>query len=90
MTDEGQNQPDLGHLLTTRSRFEVHAKPNSKHAKISFDEKSGSFSAELKSRPENNMANIELLKLLRKNYKKNFRIVSGMKSKRKIVEITNE
>ena len=44
----------------------------------------------LKSRPENNKANIELLKLLKRKFKKDVKIIKGLKSKEKIVENANK
>lgn len=44
----------------------------------------------LKSRPVNNEANIELLKLLKKYFKKEARIKSGLRSRTKIVEVIGE
>ena len=69
-------------------RFTISAKPNSRQSEIvEFDEKQRSIRVNLKSRPENNKANMELLKLLKKTYKKRFIIVSGLTSRQKIVEI---
>ena len=42
---------------------------------------------QIKAKPEDNKANIELIKFLSKSLKKKVRIVSGFKSKEKIVEI---
>jgi len=70
-----------------KGRFTVMAKPNSRESAITeYDEKLRLIKANLKSRPENNKANIELLKLLQKTYKKRFRIVSGLTSRTKVVE----
>jgi len=41
----------------------------------------------LRERAEDNKANIELLKLLKRKFKKGVRIIKGLKSKNKIVEI---
>ena len=41
----------------------------------------------LKSRAEDNKANLELLKLLKKEFKKDARIIKGSKSRNKIVEV---
>jgi len=47
------------------------------------------YSIYLKKPPENNKANIELLKLLKKYFKKDLRIVKGKSSKNKIIELIN-
>lgn len=41
----------------------------------------------LKQVPENNKANLELIKLLKKHFKKNIKIVKGLRSKNKIIKI---
>jgi len=41
----------------------------------------------LKSRPKNNKANIELIKLLKKHFDRPVKIKSGLFSKEKIVEV---
>lgn len=51
--------------------------------KISNDE----FKVFLKSVPENNKANLELLKVLKKYFKKEVKIKSGFSSRKKSVEV---
>ena len=41
----------------------------------------------LESFPENNKANLELIKLLKKHFKKSVKIKSGLTSRNKIIEI---
>ncbi len=41
----------------------------------------------VKQPPENNKANIEIIKLLRRYFKKDIRIVKGFKTRKKLVEI---
>ncbi len=53
----------------------------------SVEKKNDFYLVKLKSRPENNKANIELLKLLKKYFKKNVKIKSGFTSRNKIVEV---
>ena len=43
----------------------------------------------LKKPPENNKANLELIKLLKNHFKKDIKIIRGLKSKNKIVKIEN-
>ncbi|MEK6883804.1 MAG: DUF167 domain-containing protein [Nanoarchaeota archaeon] len=46
------------------------------------------YTVHLKSPPENNKANIELIKLLKKHFKaKEVKIKSGLTSKKKLVEV---
>ena len=66
----------------------VRVKPNSKKQEIK--KINNNYIINLKSKPENNKANIELIKLLSKELKlpsKNIKIIKGMKSKDKIVEV---
>lgn len=63
--------------------IKVKIKPNSKEFKI----KEGDiWEISLKSQPENNKANVELIKEMTKRYGK-CKIVSGKTSKNKIIEI---
>ena len=72
-----------------KSKFKVIVKPNSKESKIiEFNKDSNTYRIQIKAKPEDNKANIELIKFLSKELKKKVRIASGFKSKEKIVEIT--
>jgi len=70
--------------------IKVKVKPNSgkqEIIKINNDE----YIVSLKSSPENNKSNIELLKLLSKKFKVSFgniKIIKGKTSRNKIIEIT--
>ena len=68
------------------TRFSVLVKPNSKDSSLRFDKASNTYFANLKARPENNKANLELVKLFYKKEKKRIKIVSGAASKKKIIE----
>lgn len=66
--------------------IEVKVKPNSKKQeiiKISENE----YKISLKEKAENNKANIELLKLLKKYFGREVEIIKGLKNKNKIVEV---
>jgi uncharacterized protein (TIGR00251 family) len=67
-------------------KINIRVRPNSGRSEI---EKIGdSYVAYLKSLPENNKANIELVKLLRKHFKcSEVRISSGKTGQRKVIEI---
>jgi uncharacterized protein (TIGR00251 family) len=41
----------------------------------------------LKKPPEDNKANIELIKILKKYFLKNIRIIKGLRSRNKIIEV---
>ncbi|MDP3992539.1 MAG: DUF167 domain-containing protein [Nanoarchaeota archaeon] len=66
-------------------KIKVRVKPNSGKQEIVKTEEG--YSIYLKSVPEKNRANIELIKMLEKHFKKNARIKSGLTSKNKIIEI---
>jgi len=68
-------------------RINIKVKPNSKEKKlIKISDKE--YQANLKSAPEKNKANLELLKTLTKHFKKKVKIIKGKTSKNKVVEIT--
>jgi uncharacterized protein (TIGR00251 family) len=47
------------------------------------------YKISLKSIPEDNKANIELMKLLKKHLNKDIKIIKGFKSRNKIIEVLN-
>jgi len=47
------------------------------------------YKISLEERAEDNKANIELIKLLKKHFGKNIKIIKGIKSRNKIIEIRN-
>ena len=68
----------------------IKVKPRSSKSEIVEIEKNKEYLANLKSEPENNKANIELIGLVAKYFNISFnkvRIVRGLKSKNKIAEI---
>jgi uncharacterized protein (TIGR00251 family) len=67
--------------------IKVIVKPNSDNAEIKFDEKENTYYVSLKSPPDKNKANKELVKLLSKYFKKRVLIKTGLKSKIKYIEI---
>lgn len=66
-------------------KIEVRVIPNS--IRFSIKKKDGKVKVFLKNRAENNKANLELLKELRKKLKREIRLVSGKKSRKKVLEI---
>jgi len=67
----------------------IKVKPNSREQKIE-QISDNEFKIYLKERPEENKANLELLKLLKKEFKKNVKIIKGKTSRNKVVEIGGE
>jgi len=71
--------------------LKIKVKPNSKKQEIK--EKPDFFLVSLKSPPENNLANLELIKLLSKHFNlvsKKIKILKGKTSRNKIIEVKNE
>ncbi len=65
--------------------IKVKVKPNSKKQEIrKINEEK--YEVNLKSPAEKNKANIELIKLLKKHFKKKIKIKSGLTSKNKVIE----
>ena len=70
-------------------KFKVIVKPNSKENKIiEFNKEANAYKIQIRAKPEDNKANIELIKFLSKSLKKKARIVSGFKSREKIIELS--
>ncbi|MBS3149554.1 DUF167 domain-containing protein [Candidatus Woesearchaeota archaeon] len=69
--------------------MKVIVKPNKKQTKIiSYNKEDNTYIIEVKGRPINNGVNIELIKFLSKHFKtNNIKIVKGLKSKEKIINI---
>lgn len=66
-------------------KISVFVKTNAKENKI--EKNNDSLKVWLKSLPVENKANEELVKLLKKNYKADVKILKGFSSKNKLVEI---
>ena len=65
--------------------IKIKIKPNSGRQEIIQDGKT--YNIYLKSVPQNNKANIELLKLLQKYFKRTVKIKSGFTSREKTIEV---
>jgi len=68
--------------------IEVKVKPNSKKQEIEKIS-NNKYVVSLKKPAEDNKANIELIKLMKKHTGKNIKIIKGLKSKNKIIEVKN-
>ncbi len=72
------------------SKFKIIVKPNSKENKINgFDNEREAYRISIKAKPEDNKANIEIIKFLSKSLKKRVRIVAGLRSREKIIEVVD-
>ncbi len=65
-------------------KIEIIVKPRSGIQEITEIDKN-KYLVKLKSSPENNKANLELLSILKKTFKKDFKIVIGKKLKKKVL-----
>ena len=69
-------------------KFKIIAKPNASETKIErFDSERNAYIISVRAKPEDNKANIELIKFLSRELKGKARIVSGFRGKEKIIEL---
>jgi len=74
--------------LQLEKRFKIHVNPNSSKTEIKgFDESRHAFKVDVAAAPETDKANKEVVKFFSKLLKKKVRIVSGSKSRDKVLEI---
>lgn len=68
------------------SLFKIIVKPNSSRNEIlGYDKERQAYRINIKAKPEDNKANIEIIKFFSKLLKKRVRIVKGFKSKEKVI-----
>ena len=68
-------------------KISIKLHPNSSQEKIIEIEKDKSYEVWIKEKPIDGKANEELVKFLKKYFKKNIEIVSGFNSRKKIIDI---
>lgn len=67
--------------------IKVTVKPSSKQTKIlESDQKNNTYKIAIKAPADKNKANIELLRFLKKAFKKDFKIISGKTSRTKLLK----
>ena len=67
--------------------FKIIVKPNSHENKVlSYDKEKKAYRVNIKAKPEDNKANIEIIKFFSKLLRKKVRIIKGLKSKEKIIK----
>lgn len=70
------------------NKLHVLVKPNAKKTEIlGYDPERNAVKIAIAAPPEDNKANLELLRFLHRQLKKQVRLISGMKSKKKVLEI---
>jgi len=75
-------------MIIQGNKFRILVKPNSKENKIEgFDKEKNAYRISINSKPQNNKANIEIIRFLSKLLKKKVKICSDLKSREKIIEI---
>ena len=68
-------------------KFKIIVKPNSGKNRIEkYDTERAAYIISVRAKPEDNKANIELIKFLSKELKAKVRILSGFRGREKIVE----
>jgi uncharacterized protein len=66
--------------------FRIYVKPNARETRLlDFDEDKRAFRMDVKAKPEDGKANIEIIKYLTKHLKKKVEIKSGLTSKLKTI-----
>ncbi|HDK27145.1 MAG TPA: YggU family protein [Candidatus Atribacteria bacterium] len=69
--------------------IKVILKPNStKNRIIKFDSEKNAYRIEIKAPAQENKANLELIKFLSRSLKKDVKIIKGLKSKEKLIKIS--
>ena len=69
-------------------KINIIVKPNAKESKVlGFDSEKKAYIVHAKAAPVDNKANLEVIKVLHKHFKKQARIVHGMSSREKVVEL---
>lgn len=69
-------------------QLKILVKPNSKKNEIIFDKEKNLYKINIKAKPEHNKANIELIKFLKKYFKKEVEIIRGLKSRNKVIRLS--
>jgi len=70
-------------------KIKVKLHPSSSQEKIERISKD-TYEVWLKEKPVDNKANVKLLKILKKHFKRKVKIIKGLKSKNKVIEIKND
>ncbi len=74
--------------LTGKETIDIIVKPNSPKTEIkAFDNDNQAYHVDVKAHPEKGAANKEIIKYFTKLLKKDVRIISGMKIRRKTLRI---
>lgn len=79
---------DILSYLSKTNSFSIIVRASAPETKIiRFDEEKGAFRVDVAAPPENNKANIEIIKFFTRLLKKDVRIIKGATSKHKLIQI---
>jgi len=68
--------------------FKIIVKPNaSKNEVLGYDDVRKAYLVSIKAKPEQNKANIEIIKFFSKVFKKKVKIIKGLKGKEKTIKV---
>lgn len=71
------------------NKLSIIVKPNSKKNEvIGWDKDRKALKINISAEPENNKANVEIIKFFSKLFKKDIKIISGLTSKKKVLKIS--
>lgn len=71
-----------------QNKFKILVRTNAKENKLEcFDKEKGVYRLDIKARPENNKANVEIIKFFSKMLKKEVMIASGYKSRENTIKV---
>ena len=68
-------------------KLNILVKTNAKKEEIKFDENFNAYRVSVKAKAIEGEANKAIIKFLNKHFKKKVRIVSGLKSNKKVIEL---
>jgi uncharacterized protein (TIGR00251 family) len=73
----------------TQNPFKIIVKPNaSKNRILGYNKEKKAYKVEINAKPNNNKANIEIIKYFSKLLKKQVKIIKGIKNKEKILKMS--
>ncbi|MBI2130094.1 DUF167 domain-containing protein [Candidatus Woesearchaeota archaeon] len=75
-------------FLKDKEKIKIIAKPNSSKTEIiCYDQEKGALRLNVKAHPEENKANIEIIRFFKRLLKKDVKIIYGLKDKEKTIKI---
>ena len=82
------SRTDLYNEILKKGTFMLEVKTNANNTKLKeFNNSKKSYLMEVAAPPQDNKANLEIIKYFKKNLKKDIRILSGLTSKKKLIRL---